>query len=145
MTQEKFDYHTDDCLWIMLNPSTATADEDDPTIRRCIAFSKSWGFAGLVVTNAYAWRATDPDELVGLADPVGPGNDTALERMIERHATIIVAWGKRAGTERANKIALAAMIHGRTLMCLRHNDDRSPEHPLYVPGATTPVPWQPAG
>lgn len=47
----------------MLNPSTADAEIDDPTITRCIGFAKSWGFGGLMVGNLWAYRATDPKEL----------------------------------------------------------------------------------
>jgi len=57
--------------WVMLNPSRADALVDDPTIRRCVGFARRWGFAGIVVRNLYALRATDPRELSRHPAPVG--------------------------------------------------------------------------
>lgn len=65
-------------LWVMLNPSTADADVDDPAIRRCVAFSKREGAGGLTVTNLFAFRASNPAALVDASDPVGPENDAPL-------------------------------------------------------------------
>lgn len=58
-------------LFIMLNPSTADGDVDDPTIRRCIGFAKSWGYGGIYVGNLFAYRATDPKELLKVENPIG--------------------------------------------------------------------------
>ena len=77
--------------WIMLNPSTADAFADDPTIRRCVSFARREGCGGIVVTNLFALRATDPRELRLHSDPVGACND----QVIDAHAcgTVVVAWG----------------------------------------------------
>src|SRR5262245_19133112 len=61
--------------WVMLNPSTADAEQDDPTIRRCVGFARSWGAGGIIVVNLFAFRASDPKALLRAADPVGPDND----------------------------------------------------------------------
>ena len=81
------------CTWLMLNPSTATALEDDPTIRRCIDFSKSWGHNALHVVNLFAWRATAPFELRDVADPVGEHNDEFIKRLCHPGWQVIAAWG----------------------------------------------------
>lgn len=71
-------------MFIMLNPSTADAYEDDPTIRRCINFAKSWGYGGIVVGNLFAYRATNPKKLILIDDPSGSANHHYLTHMIER-------------------------------------------------------------
>src|SRR5262245_13227298 len=80
--------------WVMLNPSTADADQDDPTIRRCLGFSRAWGAGGLVVVNLFALRATDPDQLRIAADPVGPDNDSHLSTAAFGRL-VVAAWGAR--------------------------------------------------
>lgn len=65
----------DSLVWLMLNPSTADATQDDPTIRRCMGFARRWGYGGITVVNLYAYRATNPRDLLTAADPVGPEND----------------------------------------------------------------------
>lgn len=79
---EKYRYQLSRCwdetkpriLFIMLNPSTADANIDDPTIRRVISFAKSWGYGGVYVGNLFAFRSTDPKGLKQIADPVGENN-----------------------------------------------------------------------
>ena len=80
--------------WIMLNPSTADARVNDQTIRKCIAFSKQWGFGGLEVVNVFALRSTDPKALYKHHDPIGPGNDS----VISSSAPIPLEWSRRGGT-----------------------------------------------
>jgi hypothetical protein len=79
--------------WVMLNPSTADADQDDPTIRRCISFSNRWGFGRLVVVNLFARRATDPKELLHGGDPVGSANDASTLAAALEADRVIAAWG----------------------------------------------------
>jgi hypothetical protein len=80
-------------MWIMLNPSTADASIDDPTIRRCVEFSKRWGYGAMFVGNLFAYRATNPKELFTVDDARGPENAYHLDLMAQRAAKIIVAWG----------------------------------------------------
>src|SRR5215469_5352787 len=90
--------------WVMLNPSTADAKTDDPTIRRVMGFSTGFGCGACVVVNLYAWRATEPAELWKAADPVGPSNAHYLIEAARRakltDAPLIAAWGAHARPER---------------------------------------------
>ena len=130
------------CAFIMLNPSTANALNDDPTIRRCIGFARRWGYDGLLVANLFARRATDPQELFAARDPVGgPANRDALLRVIDEAALILCAWGAfSAATRRGN--AAIALVHarGRVAHCLGLTKSGAPRHPLYLPNTARPIP-----
>src|SRR4051812_17109287 len=82
-------------VWVMLNPSTADADVDDPSIRKCVGFAKANGCGGIIVVNLFAWRATDPKELRAVADPVGPENDAHIRWAVKAPllATVVAGWG----------------------------------------------------
>lgn len=121
--------------WIMLNPSTADAAVDDPTIKRCIGFAKAWGYGAIVVHNLYALRATDPAALGMADDPFGPLNRSYLGNRIG-HCTI-AAWG-------ANPAARRWFLDGHRInrpavYALGFTADGSPRHPLYVRADATPV------
>jgi hypothetical protein len=80
----------------MLNPSTADASQDDPTIRRCIGFARQWGCGRLVVLNLFAFRATDPADLKRAADPVGPENRAWFDRTLVDDLVggpVVCGWG----------------------------------------------------
>lgn len=119
--------------WIMLNPSTASALEDDPTIRRCISFTKAWGLDGLIVVNLFALRATDPRELRGHPDPVGPANDQFIAGALHPWSVVVAAWGANplAGRRTGEVMAIVA---GRAAgaSCLGVTKAGYPRHPLYV-------------
>lgn len=128
-------------VWIMCNPSTADATQDDPTIRRCIGFSKAWGYDALSVVNVSAYRSTDPKALP--VDP-GPDNDRWL-RQITRvaHSTggvVVAAWGAIAPQHLVER---AWMVVDRPVLCLGATKGGSPKHPLYVPASTELREWTP--
>lgn len=125
--------------FIMLNPSTADHEQDDPTIRKCIKFAKQWGFSGLVVVNLFAYRATDPKDLWKAEDPIGPLNDL----YIESHAfcgVTVAGWGAKPKVK-----ARADEVCGRlkNLRTIRLTKDGYPEHPLFLPSDLQPFPWNP--
>lgn len=128
-------------LWIMLNPSTADAERDDPTIRKCMAFSRSWGAGGIVVVNLFAWRATKPGELRRVEDPVGPENNEALVRAAHpgQSKLVIAAWGR--GGWLHGRHGFVPDLIGRQLHCLGLTKQGFPKHPLYVSGDTKPQVW----
>ncbi len=124
---------------IGLNPSTADARHDDPTIRRCIGFARDWDYGGLVVTNLFAFRATYPADLKAAADPVGPRNDVWIRRMAGQVETIVAAWGND-GIWLDRSVRMRRMLAGR-LHCLRLNACGEPAHPLYLPAGLAPREW----
>lgn len=128
--------------FVMLNPSIADAEQDDPTIRRCIGFAKSWGCGGIVVVNLFAWRSTDPKQLKSIIDPVGPENDRHIRRVLETCSPRICAWGNH-GTLRRRDEAVKAIIRGVATgaECLRLSKDGHPGHPLYLPADSVLLPF----
>jgi hypothetical protein len=128
--------------FVMLNPSTADASLDDPTIRRCTGFARREGYGALIVLNLYAYRATNPKVLVTCADPVGPHNDTILWAHLlaaaEGPTPVVAAWGANAKRERvAHVLGLRPSVDWR---CLGVTKDGQPRHPLYVRGDQPLVP-----
>lgn len=126
-------------LWVMLNPSTADASQDDPTIRRCIGYSKAWGYDGLIVCNLYAYRATQPKDLWKATDPVGPENDRHLESGAHCSSKMVAAWGANADPARAAHVREIMKRYGE-VCALSLTKDRQPKHPLYLPSILQPQP-----
>ncbi|MCX6395777.1 MAG: DUF1643 domain-containing protein [Propionibacteriales bacterium] len=125
-------------VFVMLNPSTATAEVFDPTVRRCAGFARSWGAGGLVVANIFALRATNPRELYDHADPNGPDNDAALSALPPSARHRVAAWGNhgRLGERGAVVVGLLGTVTGPVLECLGTTKTGHPRHPLYVPATT---------
>lgn len=121
-----------------LNPSTADEKEDDPTIRRCIAFAQAWGFESLCMTNLFAYRATYPADMLAQTDPVGDENDATLRTMAERAGVLVAAWGNH-GAHRARGEAVRRMLP--SLHYLRLTKEGNPGHPLYLPSTLRPIAW----
>lgn len=127
--------------WIMLNPSTADADVDDPTLRRVVRFSRDNGYAAAVVANLYALRATDPAQLGRHPDPCGPANLATLGLLAKaarvdtyclgRPAPVVAAWGANAPRAWATCV-LDHELFGADLRCLGVTKAGFPRHPLYV-------------
>lgn len=129
-------------LFIMLNPSTATADVLDPTVRRCVGFSRAWGRGGVVILNIFALRSTDPRALKTHPDPVGPENDATIARYVtdEAYDPVVAAWGVH-GTLNGRSAKVAALIEAAApwkLKCLGTTKDGHPKHPLYLAADTKP-------
>jgi hypothetical protein len=116
--------------FLMLNPSTADARRDDPTIRRCLGFARAWGFAILEVRNLFAWRATDPRELLAAPDPTGGSRGDRELASALNSDLIVAAWGAWVPFARDNEAL--ALLGGRQLMCLGRTRNGQPRHPLYV-------------
>lgn len=122
--------------FIMLNPSTADDQRDDPTIRRCIGFAQAWEFGCLEVVNLFAYRATYPFELLKVADPIGAENDHFLLQAIRRSACTVAAWGVHGTLFGRSQQVLRLLTSCPDIHCLGFTKDGHPRHPLYIQGDT---------
>lgn len=135
--------------FIMLNPSTADARQDDPTIRKCLGFCRHWGVAELQVVNLFAIRATRPAEMKKSSQPVGRHNRRWIERAVVQSPSagrsrrlVIFGWGVHGNhcdqdrTVRDWLDSLAVEGH-----CLGITRDGHPRHPLYVPYSASLIPF----
>lgn len=124
-------------VWVLLNPSAADATRDDPTIRRCIGFSRAWGFPAMTVVNLFSLCSADPRALDRDEVAEADANADVVARTVAGAPVAVVAWG-RIGARRAARSRARAVLAERTsgYCCLGVNGDGSPRHPLYVPAAT---------
>ena len=128
----------DYAMFIGLNPSTADEVNDDPTIRRCVAFAKSWGYGAMCMTNLFAFRATAPADMIAASDPVGPDNDVHLIDLARNAGVVVAAWGTN-GSHLSRDAAVRALVP--SLHCLKKTQAGHPGHPLYLRADLTPIPF----
>jgi len=128
-------------MWIIgLNPSTADAEQDDPTIRRCVGFAKRCGCVALYMGNLFGWRATDPAHLKRVSNPVGPDNNDYLVDMASQSKWIVAAWGANPiATPRGEEVQ--RLLRGREIYCLGTTAAGAPRHPLYLRREAPLVRW----
>ena len=126
----------------MLNPSTATEVQNDPTVERCERRARALGFGAFQVTNIFAWRDTDPRAMRAAADPIGPENDAAILAGADWADRVIAAWGTH-GAHMARGPSVEALLRGRghALHHLGLSKQGHPKHPLYIAYARQPEPW----
>jgi len=141
------------CTFVMLNPSTAGATQDDPTIRRCIGYAKRWGCVKLIVVNIFALRSTDPRALrTASCDPIGELNKEHIESAVEiagrqedidLRGPVVCAWGVHGSFMDHGETALGWIESalGKPPLALVVTKDGHPAHPLYLRGDLTPVPY----
>jgi hypothetical protein len=129
-------------LFVMLNPSTATEVQNDPTVERCERRARALGFGAFRVTNIFAWRDTDPKAMRAAADPVGPANDAAILDSCPWADRIICAWGSHgAHLDRGPTVERLLRGAGHPLFHLGLTKHGHPRHPLYIGYAEQPRPW----
>jgi hypothetical protein len=143
--------------WLCLNPSTADATIDDPSIRRMCGFARREGCGGICVLNLYAVRSPSPDILrtrdrfkPDLPDPVGPDNDTWLAGLADLYpiavihgdpvVPVVAAWGAHP-LAAARVPRVLELLAGVPLVCLGTTRKGAPKHPLYVRGDAPLIPW----
>lgn len=129
-------------LFVMLNPSTATEVQNDPTVERCERRARALGFGAFRVTNIFAFRATDPKVMRAVADPVGPGNDAAIAESAGWADQVVCAWGNH-GLHIGRGLAVESVLRasGAALFHLGLTGQGQPRHPLYVGYDQQPQPW----
>lgn len=131
-------------MLIMLNPSTATEVQNDPTIERCERRARKLGFGAMRIANLFAFRATDPRVMKAAIDPVGPENDTLLlASLVEwRPEMILCGWGAHgAHLGRSDRVAELLQGQGQGLWCLGVTKAGLPKHPLYIGYDQSPERW----
>ena len=126
-------------MFVMLNPSTADACQDDPTISCCIRFARDWGYGELLVGNLFALRSSDRGALLRSDDPVGPDNDDALLDLVQSAALVIAAWGNDGAFMRRNEAVLRLLPTRFYALKLTQRGHSS--HPLRLPSGVAPFPY----
>ncbi len=133
-------------LFVMLNPSTATETQNDPTVERCERRARALGFGAFRVCNIFAYRATDPRVMRAAADPVGPLNDTAITGSVAWADQVICAWGTHgAHLGRGPQVEGLLRAAGAALWHLGLTKDGHPTHPLYISYDRQPQIWAAGG
>ncbi|HPE26695.1 DUF1643 domain-containing protein [Albidovulum sp.] len=129
-------------LYILLNPSTATEEHNDPTVERCERRARALGYGGFAVTNLFAFRATRPEDLKRAGAPVGPGNDEAILTAAAAAERLICGWGVHGcHLGRGDAVAMRLRAAGHDLWHLGLTQAGEPRHPLYVAYAREPERW----
>lgn len=131
---------------LMLNPSTATEQVLDPTITRVMGFAKREGYDGFIVANIFAFRATNPKDMMAAADPVGPDNDSEIKALMTYAAVtgtpVLCGWGAH-GKHRSRDFQMVKMFNetGAKAVCLKRTMDGQPGHPLYIKADAPFIGW----
>ncbi len=124
--------------FIMLNPSRADAEINDPTITRCIKFSQSWGYGRLEVVNLFAYRTPKPSLLKQATQPIGKDNDRYIVEAVKRSDRVILAWGNHGTWQQQDLYVLQLLKNHNHLYSLGMTKKGCPRHPLYLRSNTQP-------
>ena len=124
--------------FIMLNPSRADAEINDPTITRCINFARSWGYGRLEVINLFAYRTSKPSLLKQAAKPIGKDNDRFIIESVDRSDKVVLAWGNHGTWQQQDLFVLQLLKNHKHLYSLGITKRGCPRHPLYLRSTTKP-------
>ena len=128
--------------FVMLNPSTATETQNDPTVERCQRRAHALGFGAFCVTNIFAWRETEPKIMRKVNDPIGPQNDEVIEKSCLWADITVAAWGNHGShLKRGEKVKLLISSIGKPIFHLGLSKIGEPKHPLYISYSQLPVQW----
>lgn len=129
-------------LFIGLNPSTADATLDDPTVRRLKGFAARQGYTQMALVNLYAYRSTDPKGLLNVSSPVGGMNDRYILHCAVHADKIVCCWGNGLIDERRSVEVRYGILKNFKHKCFvfgfTKNDQ--PKHPLYLSKDTPTIP-----
>lgn len=126
-------------LYIGLNPSSADALQDDPTIRRCIQFARSWGYGGMSIVNLFAFKHHDPKYLMKVKKPVGELNDDFIREHLQSHDNTVLIWGNHGAFQNR---ATEVLQWIKKPLCIKINKSGQPAHPLYLKKNLKPIPFK---
>ena len=124
--------------FIMLNPSRADAQTNDPTITRCINFARSWGYGRLEVVNLFAYRTHKPSLLKQAIEPIGKDNDSYILESVGKSDRVILAWGNHGLWQQQDLYTLQLLKNHNHLYSLGITKRGCPRHPLYLRSTTKP-------
>jgi hypothetical protein len=127
------------CLWVLANPSIADEFQLDPTLTRCAAFTKAWGYSEMRVVNVRAWISTDPAAVPADPEAIGPNNWEHIAYQAGAADLVMCGWGKLGGELGRKVLSLLFEVSARP-HALRLNQDDSPQHPLYLASNLRPFP-----
>lgn len=136
MLMREWDKSLPKVMFIMLNPSTADGEQDDPTIRRCIGFAKDWGYGGISVFNIFPYISTDPK---GIHTSIKPNlkNRALILQNNQAHKLKILAWGNNDLISDAHIDFIFNNLSG--LHCLGLTKLGNPKHPVRLSKDTKPI------
>ena len=137
LLRRTWDHKKPRALYVMLNPSTADARQDDATIRSCVRLASGLGYGSIDGVNVFGYRATDPKELAAVSDPIGPRNEAVVIAAIGRCDVVICAWGTHPMAASKTNFLLGHIRSRRpAAYCLGKTKHGAPRHPLYVKSGT---------
>jgi hypothetical protein len=137
LLRRTWDHAKPRALLVMLNPSTADARNDDATIRSCVRLLSGLGYGSMEVVNVFGYRATKPDELMRVRDPIGPRNEHSIEAAVSRCDVVICAWGAfPPAVERSGYVLNAIRAKRPAAYCFGKTKGGMPKHPLYIKSGT---------
>lgn len=132
-------------VFVGLNPSTADARVDDPTVRRCIRYGRDWGYSDLIVLNVFSVRSTDPTKLYKMKRPNREENDLLIEHYCRAADLVVAAWGVH-GTHRGRAAEVLSILQAcGGVYALALTKDGYPRHPLYLKADLRPQVYAPGG
>lgn len=128
--------------FILLNPSIADYEICDPTLNRCVQFSKSWGFGGMNIVNLFALISTNPDVLIEHDNPVGDENDQYIINAVKNSSQVIYGWGEKHGSIRNRDSIVKELLNKYNPHCIKKTKNGlHPRHPLFLKKDLRPIPF----
>lgn len=130
--------------FIMLNPSTADATDDDNTTRKCVGFAQRWGFGAVCLTNLFGFRSRAPRKLYQAPDPVGELNDHWIKNVASEAGLVVCAWGNHGRLRNRGEAVLKTLreLGVKANRLGKLTNEKQPGHPLFIPYTAELVPFE---